>query len=233
MTKVLCLSVYQNRNWPGTGIKTMIEIAKKLDISGIELMFSSFNELFLFSPSPQDIKWIRKLDYVSIHAPFEAVNSNTEMIQQLDRLNEIYNLIDAQVVVIHPTNLPPPKILNKYTFAACTENTKRRTTISSLKKIFRKYPRLGLCIDVSHAYLQSEKETSKLIKTFQEKIVQIHMSGAHNGEDHLSLRGTSKRFLRSIIPIKNLDVPIIIEEDITSPSIGDLRKEIKIVASII
>ncbi len=233
MQNILCLSVYKNRNWPETNIAAMLDIAKNLDISGIELVFGTSKELFSFSLSGQDINWIKKLKYVSIHAPFEPIKLGSEvMLQQLKWLSYISARVNAQNIVIHPPNLPRPELLSKYGLNVCTENTKK-TTVSELKKIFKNYPQLKLCLDVSHSYLRSETETSDLVRHFREKIVQIHLSCAHNGKDHLPLRGASDKFLKSIQIIKTLNVPIIIEENVVSADINNLRAEIKLAKSLI
>jgi len=197
----------------------LIKYVEKLGVSGVEITLGYKEEISAFKISDKDKKWLKSLDYVSIHAPFsllkEAKDQN-EVISQLDAIKSLYQEVNAKNVIIHPDNLPSPKILEKYNFNISTENLMPRSKmgIAQMKKIFRKYPKNRLCLDVSHAYLWSELETKKIVDNFGEKISQIHLSGTYRKKDHQSLRGVTKKFLRSIEPIKELRVPIVIEEDI-------------------
>lgn len=197
----------------------LIKYVKKLDVSGVEITLGRKEEISAFKISNKDKKWLKSLGYVSIHAPFSLLKEakdQDEIISQLDEIRKIYKETNAKNVIIHPDNLPSPKILEKYDFDISTENLtpRSRVGIAQMKKIFRKYPKIKLCLDVSHAYLWSELETKKIVNNFGEKISQVHLSGTYRKKDHQSLRGVTKKFLRSIEPIKKLQVPIVIEEDI-------------------
>lgn len=197
----------------------LIKYIKKLGVSGVEITLGHKEEISAFNISNKNKKWLKSLDYVSIHAPFsllkEAKDQN-EVISQLDAIKNLYKEVNARNVIIHLDNLPSPKILEKYDFNISTENLtpKSRLGIAQMKKIFRKYPKIKLCLDVSHAYLWSELETKRIVDNFGYRISQVHFSGTYRKKDHQSLRGVTKRFLRSIEPIKELHVPIVIEEDI-------------------
>ncbi|MBD3361485.1 TIM barrel protein [Candidatus Woesearchaeota archaeon] len=201
----------QNRN-------DLIKYVKELKIDGVEITFSSKEQLYKFKLSKENEKWLKNLDYVTIHAPFKLVGkkyNKKEIIEQLKIIAKLYKQVNAKNVIIHPKDLPPPDILNKFNFKVSTENLvkKKKVTIADLRKIFRRYPKIGLCLDVSHAYLWSKHETLKLIKAFEEKITQVHLSGTYRKKDHQSLRVVSKDFIFSIKPIFKLKVPIVIEED--------------------
>ena len=114
-----------------------------------------------------------------------------------------------------------------------TENMVKRKniTIAKLKKIIKEY-NLGLCLDVAHSYFWSEKETKKLIDEFKEVITQVHFSNNYKGKDHLPFNKVSKRFLRSIDPLKKFNVPIIIEEDIKTKDF-DWNREISNIKRIL
>jgi len=215
----------------------LIKYAKKLNISGVELTFSSKLELFSFKLSKENKDWLKTLNYVSIHAPFSLISKSKnekEIIKQLDLIEEIYNKINAKNVIIHPTELPPLKILNNYNFKYSTENMskKKKVTITKMEELLNEYPEMGLCLDVAHAYRWSKNETGELIKNFKGKITQIHFSGTYKGKDHLSLKSVTKNFINSIKPIKELNVPIVIEEEIKIKSEKYLKEELKYIKSI-
>lgn len=219
----------------------MISYVKKLDVNGLEITFSSKEELYAFKLSKANEKYLKNLDYVTIHAPFKLVrkaDNKEEIIKQLDLLSILYNKLNVKNIIIHPKDLPEPKILNDYDFNISTENLPKKTPIliseiSDLKKILKEYPKMGLCLDVSHAYLWSKYETEKMTRAFEDKITQIHFSGTHKKRDHRSLRIVSKDFMFSINPIFKLNVPIVVEEDIETKSTKFLKEEIDFIKNML
>ncbi len=211
-----------------------IKYAKDLDIDGVELTFASKEELYAFKLSPSNESFLKGLDYVTIHAPFDFIGdvaSEKEQIKQLETISKIYKQVKAKNVVIHPHSLPDRKILDKFKFKISTENLrkKRNITISDFKKIFREYPKVGLCVDVAHAYSWSKQETEKLIKNFGDRITQFHFSGSYRNKDHQSLKIVSKDFLSSIELLFKLRAPIVIEEDIKVKNEKFLKEEIEFI----
>ncbi|MCK5426163.1 MAG: hypothetical protein KAJ34_00595 [Thermodesulfovibrionia bacterium] len=212
----------------------LINYAQKLDISGFELTIASKEGLYSFSLSETNKSWLRGLDYVSIHAPFHLVSQSEnrkEISRQLDIISALYDEIHAKNVVIHPDALPAPHITKKYRFNMATENLppSSNISVSDLEKTFKKYPGMRLCLDVSHAYLWSQYETGKLVRSFKNKICQIHLSGTYKKKDHQSLRNVTKDFFLSIKPLKKLDVPIVIEEDIHEKDLMFIKEEVEFV----
>lgn len=215
----------------------LIKYAKRLDVSGVEITFAYKEEIYAFELSKSNRDWLRQLDYVTIHAPFgliRAAENEKEVIKQLEGISKVYEDVNAKAVIIHPRDLPSPEILKNYDFKVLTENLvkKSRFTLNDLRKTLRKYPNIGLCLDVSHAYLWSKYETNNLIEAFKDKISQVHFSGTYRRRDHQSLRKVSKDFLESVQPIKSLDVPIVIEEDIKIKSLDNLVKEVEYIKSL-
>lgn len=215
----------------------LIKYARKLDVSGVEITFARKDEIYAFKLSKSNRDWLRQLDYVTIHAPFHLIRDSEnekETIKQLDTVSEIYADLNAKDVIIHPTDLPSPEILKKYGFNVSTENTELRVhvTIADLKKILNQHPNMRLCLDVTHAYNWSKYETDKLVKAFKDRISQIHLSGNYRKKYHQSMRKVTKDFLYSIEPIKKLNVPIVIEEDIKVKSLKYLKEEVEYVKSL-
>ena len=233
MKKIYSFATGNVRTWNNVKNRNvLLKYTRKLDINGIELTFSSKEELYAFKLSDQNKSWLKSLDYVTIHAPFKLVSkadNKEEIIKQLNIISELYNNINAKNVIIHPNQLPELRIIKNYDFVVSTENLpkKRHITVEDLKVIFNKYRGIKLCIDISHAYLWSKYETNKLVEAFHDKISQIHFSGTYRKKDHQSLRKVTKEFLFSIQTIKELDIPIVIEGDIKEKSLKSVRKEIK------
>lgn len=239
MVRIFSFASGTLREWtPSKNKAVLINYLKKLDISGVELTLGTKEELYSFRLSKDNQSWLRSLDYVTIHAPFRLVRkakNQQEVIKQLDIISKLYDEIKAKNIIIHPLDLPPPEILKKYNFDVSTENLppKRGITISRFKKIFQKYPQINLCLDVAHAYLYSKYETGILIKAFKNKISQFHLSGTYRKRDHQSLRKVTQDFLFSLRPIKELNVPIIIEQDIKTKGLKHVKEEIRYIKNLL
>lgn len=221
-----------------TNRNVLIDLVRKLDVSGVELTLATKEELYAFNLSWKNKQWLRGLGYVTIHAPFKLFkdSENEEaVLNQLDEISRIYDEVNAKNVIIHPEDdLFTSDILKNCKFELSVENLPRTSgvPIAELRKIFTKYPRMRLCLDVSHAYSWSKFETGKLIKAFQNRISQIHFSGTYRKKDHQSLRGVSKEFLRSIQTIKNLEVPLVIEEDIERKTLQYVKEELEYIRNL-
>ena len=215
-----------------TNRNALIDYVRKLDVCGVELTFATKEELFSFNLSRNNKYWLKSLDYVTIHAPFRLIKDSKdqkEVIKQLNDISRLYHDIDAKCVIIHPNDLLNSDILKDLECDISTENLPRRSgvPISDLRKVLHRYPNIRLCLDVSHAYSWSRAETGKLTKAFKDRISQIHFSGTYRKRDHQSLRNVTENFLLSIQPVKCLEIPIVIEEDIEPKPLEYVKEEIE------
>ncbi len=234
MKRIISFSLGNIHQWTTSekNRDVLIKYARKLDISGVEITLAFKEEVYSLKLSENNKTWLRSLDYVTIHAPFKMLaesENEEEIVRQLDIISEVYNDINARTVVIHPDHLPSLRILKKYNFHISTENVTPhiKIAIPDLRKILNKYPEIDLCLDVAHAYLWSKYETTKIIEAFKDRISQIHFSGIYKGIPHRSLQKVTKDFLFSIQPIKELDIPIVIEEDIAIKSFKFVKEEVE------
>ena len=194
-------------------------------IRGVEITYTDNLKL-----SEENISYLQSLDYVSIHAPeFEEDNKII-----LDKINVMYYKVNAKTIVFHPNYMPSTNILNEYKFNISIENLDPVTNfdIYNLEKKVNESTAFNVCLDVNHAYRCSSLETTRIITKMKDKIFQIHLSfPTHNQEGHGSLKLATKEFIESIYSIKSLNVPIVIEEDLSS--IEEVRKEINYIEKII
>ncbi|OGI25988.1 MAG: hypothetical protein A3J76_03795 [Candidatus Moranbacteria bacterium RBG_13_45_13] len=210
----------------------LIKYVRNLDVSGIEITLSSKEELYSTKLSTRNTTWLKSLEYVTIHAPFELVKKSEnrrELIKQLDVIARLYKEVNAKNVIIHPDNLPPPDVLQKYKFNVSTENLSISSKYKSLnlEGIFIRYEDIKLCLDISHAYSWSRREIEYLVKKYRPRISQIHFSGTYRKRTHQSLQIVSKDFLKSIRPLRDLHVPIVIEGDVEKKDIMFLKREFR------
>lgn len=213
----------------------LLDYIMKLDVDGVELTLATKKEVLAFKASKKQLAWLRKLKYVSIHAPFGLARESDEKELKilLDRIHEIYHLTNARTVVIHPNDLPPPEVLKGYEMHISIENLKpkRKFPVEKMEKIIKEYE-ASLCLDVTHAYFWSKYETARYVKRFKGNISEIHLSGNYKKKDHLSLRQVTPMFMKSIEPIKNIDAPIIIEEGFDNKSLKFAKEEVALVRKL-
>lgn len=216
----------------------LLDTVCRLDISGVEITFSDKQELYDFNLSRFHQEWLKSLDYVTIHAPFSMCDpefDRSEIIQQFEILSDLYHRLDAKNVIIHPeSDLFESDLLQQCDFRVSTENLPRQFNVGhdDLARYLDRFPTMGLCLDVAHAYYYGKHETKALIDLFGDRISQVHFSGTYRRRDHQSLKTVSRDFLFSIQPVKNLDVPIVIEEDMDVASVETISDEINYIKSL-
>ena len=176
MARIISFSLGNLWRWSENG-NVLINYARRLDVSGVEITFDYKEELYSFNISEENKEWLRSLSYVSIHAPFKLVRraeNDKEIIKQLNKISKLYKEVNAKNVIIHPTDLPRLETLLDYDFNISTENLvpKEKIDINRLKKVMDEYYTIGLCLDVAHAYLWSKHETAELTSIFKERISQ-------------------------------------------------------------
>jgi len=234
MTRIVAFALGTIWRWEKNHNRAgLLDYVMKLDVDGVELTLATKEEVFTFKPNKKQLTWLRGLKYVSIHAPFGIMRlsaDETEVLHLFDKIQEIYDLVKAKTVVIHPNDLPEPGVLRKYKMHISIENLKpkRKFPVDKMVKIIKKY-NSSLCLDVTHAYYWSRKETGRYVKRFKGNISEIHLSGNYKKKDHLSLRGVTRTFMESIEPLRLIDAPIIIEEGFDDKSLKFAKEEVALV----
>lgn len=221
-------------------IKYAKNMSEHLNVEGIELTFRTKEELYSTRLTEENILWLQNLNYVSIHAPFgltKESQNEKEVEKQLNKIQRMYQIIDASMIVIYANQLPSKKQIKNMNVSV-DNLPKRRRGKKGLDELLSERPDVGFCLDVSHAYRISKYETSRLVNKYRNRITQVHISGAYRGKDHLSIKQATGEFIRSLEPILSLDVPIIIEENHAKQGIetGNFRavaKEIKRIKKIL
>lgn len=187
--------------------------SRDLGLRGLEITLSYSDQVFEFTPSKENLKWLLSLSWVSIHAPFGMIREG-KVEEQMDRICDLYRQIEADNIIIHPDTLPDPALLGKYQgIKFSTENLPPGANISrpDIERILEKYPGLGFCLDTTHAFRCSPHETRALLDEFSGRLTQIHLSGNNNGLSHLPLQEASSAFMLSIQCLIESNAPLVIE----------------------
>jgi sugar phosphate isomerase/epimerase len=208
----------------------ILDYVRKLGVDNVELTAVPIESLKI---SEENRRWLKGLEYVSIHPFIKGVTGSDSLVKQFDLIYSIYDSVNAKQLIIHPGELPSKEILKMYDMKVSTENMSPKFHIadSKLNSLITEYD-LGLCLDVSHAYRFSGNETKKLVEIYGSRISQIHFSGTYRNKNHQSLRIVTQRFMDSIEPIKKLNVPIVIEEDIKEQNLDKVKEEIKYIKNL-
>lgn len=238
MERIISFSLGNIWRWSTSPDRSnLIRYLKTLDISGVEIIFPTEQELTAFRLSGIDAQWLRDLPYTTIHAPFNLFLSHAskEMIlRQLNVISALCKRIHAKSVVFHPAPCEQLALLKDLDFNITVENLPpgRHTSIPELRRIFNEYPEFSFCLDISHAYLWSKYETARLIREFGNRLSQIHLSGTYRRKSHQSLQSVSRDFLETIEDIKHLEVPLVIEEDFKIKSVAGVKGELTFIRGL-
>lgn len=204
---------------------------QKLSVDGVELTLGKKEQFKTFRLNAKQKDYLSGLEYVSVHAPFRSAkkySSPEEHEKDLNRVQEIYEDSHAQIVVFHPSYLPSKKLLKKFRFKIALENMEKedRVSLQRLANLMRDY-KTSFCLDTSHAYEYGPFRTRLLLKHFEGHLQQIHFSANYRRHNHHPLTKASPAFLKSIEPLKETNVPIVIEEDFRRLNLPLAKKEIE------
>lgn len=220
----------QRKEYEKEYYNSLIGWCRMLEIDGVEIFFTNNESVRKFRLSRELGDWLRKLTYVSLHAPPSLPEKEGDILEVLEKISRIYRRYRAKNLIIHPTCIPERKILDRFGMSVSTENLspRRNIRIPELRKIADRSG-AGLCIDVSHAYSWSKYETARLLKAFEGRITQIHFSAAAPGKMHVSLSEAGRDFIFSAKPVLDTDVPVVIEQKMEKKSIHIANREIRMI----
>ncbi|MCX6803216.1 MAG: hypothetical protein NTY48_01445 [Candidatus Diapherotrites archaeon] len=223
----------------------VVEYIDSLGIDGIEYTYGKWYDERPLTKIDKNIL-SKKLD-TSLHIHFKFLRFPDRIEQDtLDfyKILNDYREVNAKRLVIHPHQIPSEKLIkigqnNNVQFI--TENMPKRHKNSKRKnpercgfeKVLNEHNHFGLCLDVSHSYSWPNKETKRIVDTWKDKIMQVHFSITNYQVNHLSTQHASKKFLATIKCLKELDVPIVIEENMQTINKKLVTKEINQIKKVI
>lgn len=142
--------------------------------------------------------------YISFHAPSAFGEDEEEQLVQL-----LQRLPDHWPIILHPDAVHKFERWSVIGERLAIENMDRRKGtgrfVGELLKVFERLPQAKMCLDIGHSRQidSSMIETYMLLKTFSDRIVQLHISevDAMNRHDVISLAAQlAFRQVRQFIP---------------------------------
>lgn len=211
----------------------------KLDIDGVEIILGTLPEINTFKPTKQTLKFLKTLDYNTIHAPFHLNNDRERIYYKnsskykklLEKLHKLYDKINAHNIIFHTNLIKNFKLLKPGNYQYSIENSMGSVyTIAHYREILINNPYLKIVLDTTHSLEHSQTELKELIKNFKKRIIYIHLSGYENKRFHIPLHMLkNKSSLKLVSPVKKLNVPIVIETWIGKKDINLFKKEVSFV----
>ncbi len=233
-----------------------LDIAKKLDIDGIELTLGRSNE---FNVSGENIAYLNSLKRVSIHTPFDGKYEHTnESKKSIEHLKEVYTKVNAKNIIIHPYQIEDYKLFEGMVYSTENMSMLKRFPKMSNDELSKRYPGTKL-LSLTAYSLDDVKKTQKLpIELYEELFKKYNKlkltfdvghALAHGKQEletlldkffdkivqvhfHDNKNGDDHRqFYNTDDPkkyecIKALNTPIVIEEVFQKLDLDEVKKEI-------
>jgi hypothetical protein len=174
---------------------------------------------------------LKKYAYISFHAPSAFSETEEEWLIAL-----LKQLPDTWPIILHPDAIHNFERWRALAGRVAIENMDRRKSTGrsarELVEIFRLLPQAMMCLDIGHARQidTSMLETYVLIKTFSDRIVQLHVSevDSMNRHERISIAAQlAFRQLKNFIPDC---VPVILEARVAEQ---DIEQEARNVARVL
>jgi sugar phosphate isomerase/epimerase len=223
----------------------LVEFIDKLGVDGIEYTYGKNYGERIITKSDENILLTKK--DISMHVPFGFMRKLENIERDTTNFKKMlldYKRIGAKRLVMHPNQIPSNELLlfgKKQGVGYITENLRKRHGNDKHKNherldfetVLNEHKDFGLCLDVSHSYSWSKNETKDIIGKWSDRIKQVHFSVTHYNKGHLGIKSASKSFLESTKCLRDLDVPIVIEEDMNTINPVEIKKEINRVKKIV
>ncbi len=160
--------------------------------------------------------------YVSLHAPvydFGKDKKGFEILSRIEKFSAEIRRLD--MVVFHPDPISDFSALEAFGLPVGVENMdqnkKTHRTIEDMERLLNEHPSFNMVLDVNHAFVNDNSYELgwAMAKRFKDRIKEVHLSGFKTLHDPV-FETKQTELIRTI---SELDVPIIVESDISSETI--------------
>ncbi|MFH1193767.1 MAG: hypothetical protein V1661_02125 [bacterium] len=204
----------------GWNLNKQVEFYCSLGVSAIELGFAHPAHLLNFNLSPLSMEQMRKLDWISIHAPWKEIRYNecwALPAMLIKKLESLCNQLPIRGIVAHPDVIDDFGYLQRTGLPFLIENQDKRrgndySQPEHFQKLANKY-RFGFCLDLQHCYEHDSSMilAEEFIKMLGDRIKELHVSGQSPSEIHYPVvAADNKNAIARILRLKP-DFPLILE----------------------
>jgi hypothetical protein len=164
---------------------------------------------------------LHRYKYVSFHAPSRfSGEEEPPLVEQLKRVPREWP------IVLHPDVIHSSAIWRQFGPQLAIENMDRRKswgrTLEELTKTFDELPDATMCFDIGHARQcdTSMTEAYRILKSFQHRLKQIHVSEVNTASRHDPVSYAAKIAFQEVAYLIPSNVPVIIESRVNQAEIG-------------
>ncbi len=161
---------------------------------------------------------VNQFDYVSVHLP-SRMTAQEERAVATDVLESRPGWVWP--VIVHPDAISDWSLWRELGPLVCVENMDMRKEIGrtdrELDLIFDKLPESRLCFDIGHAWQVDPTMGAAywILKYFQLKLVQVHVSEVNSRSKHDTLSYTTMESFRQVAHMVPAHIPLILETPVS------------------
>ena len=207
-----------------------LEYLRGKALIAVELSALRASELPLLASSVSSLD-SSQFGYIALHAPSSFTGSEeSEIVRLLHGFPETWNII------LHPDTIHDPALWLPFGTRLLIENMDRRKpdgrSAEELSRWFRRLPEAQLCLDLAHAqqWDTTMTEAYVILKSFSQRIRQVHISQLDSASHHFPLSVGSVRAFSEVAWLIPDNIPFIIESRV-SPA--EMDEEIEKVRSVL
>jgi hypothetical protein len=198
-----------------------LEVLSTTDIRVVELSALRLHELKPLCDALATLD-LSKYEFVSLHAPSSfSPSEEAEVVRLLKTV-----IVNGYPVVVHPDVIYDSRLWQTFGDLLLVENMDQRKgkgrTSRELIPIFDCLPNAKMCFDAGHAGSvdSSMSEAFVILKTFAERIAEIHLSSVDSIGHHESFTFAAINAFREIANLIPENVPVILESPVDADQIG-------------
>jgi hypothetical protein len=175
---------------------------------------------------------LNQFGYIALHAPSSFNQSEEAGIARL-----LDSMPGHWKIVLHPDTIWNPEIWSCFGSRVALENMDRRKpdgrSAEEMSRWFAILPEARFCLDLAHAqqWDTTMTEAYLLLKTFSDRLCQIHISQLDSASHHFPLTESSVRAFSEIAWLIPKDVPLIIESRIAPNEMESEVEKVRRIAS--
>jgi hypothetical protein len=202
--------------------RSALQMLKGKSASAVELSALRQEELMPLVKQLNDLD-LTSFKYVAFHAPSSMEHSFEPVALEL--LGEV--AARNWPIVVHPDAMHTPSEWSRLGDCLCIENMDKRKpvgqTAHDLAHFFELLPQASLCFDIGHARQvdPTMSEAAVILRQFQGRIRQLHVSEVNTQSKHDALSLESMLAFQKVSQLIPADCPAILESRVEESQIGE------------